>query len=306
MAQAHDSGSSTKRVYYEFKTKADGSDWQVRAVTIRESLSGLYTANIDLACDDTSADPLVLLGNSCVVTLERDTRIERVCGIISRVVSGGQNDRQILVKVNIEPALSALKQRIDTRIFQDQTAVEIIEQVLRKGLSDYGRKFTKKLSDQYATREYTVQYRESDFDFVSRLMQYEGINYYFDHQGGVEDLVLVDRNDQYPKTETYDGQPVPFVSNRTELANTEAIGTFAVVSRTGSTDVTVRDFDWTRPALLLESARNERSTSLTILISAPMPRRPTPRAIPTIRLNFFSKVCNGGKRSFPALDLSPL
>jgi type VI secretion system secreted protein VgrG len=252
---AQSSGSSTKRVYYDFETKADDNDWQVRGVTIRESLSGIYTASVDLACDEDSADPSKLLGNNCVLKIERDSHIQRLCGIVSRVKSGGRDDRQILANVKIEPALSALKQRIDCRIFQEQTAVDIIEQILRKDLADYDRKFTKKLTGQYAVREYTVQYRESDFDFISRLMQYEGINYFFDHQGKVEELMLVDSHDQYPKTKTSDGDPVPFLGNRSELATTETVGTFAIVSRTGSTDITVRDFDWTRPLLQVESAK---------------------------------------------------
>lgn len=252
-----DSGSSTKRVYYDFETKADDNDWQVRGVTIREWLSGIYTASVDLACAELSADPSKLLGNDCVLKVERDTHVQQLCGIVSRVKSGGHDDKQILTNVTIEPALSALRERVDSRVFQEQTAVEIIEQVLKKGLADYSRKFSNKLTGKYPVREYTVQYRESDFDFVSRLMQYEAISYFFDHKGAVEELVLIDSNDQYPKITTYDGEPVPFVGNRSELATTEAVGTFSILSRTGSTHITVRDFDWTRPLLLVESAKKE-------------------------------------------------
>ncbi len=85
-----------------------------------------------------------------------------------------------------------LKRASNNRVFQNMTAVQIIEDVFgQHGFSD----FEKKLRETYEEREYCVQYRETDFDFVSRLMQEEGIYYFFDNALGkdpVNKLILCD------------------------------------------------------------------------------------------------------------------
>ena len=84
----------------------------------------------------------------------------------------------------------------DNRIFQNKSVPEIIEEVF----SDLGLKdFKKSLNGTYAKREYCVQYQESSFDFVSRLMEDEGIFYYFEHSDGKHMMVLADDSDGYAK-----------------------------------------------------------------------------------------------------------
>ena len=92
-------------------------------------------------------------------------------------------------RATIVPWLWLLTKTSDLRIFQEKSAVDIIEQIFaEKGLSDY----TKKLNGSYQPRTYCVQYRETDFNFISRLMEEEGISYYFSHENGKHTLVLAD------------------------------------------------------------------------------------------------------------------
>lgn len=89
----------------------------------------------------------------------------------------------------LRPWLWFLTRTAECRIFQDLSAVEIIESIFRdSGFSDY----ELKLSGSYAKRTYCVQYRESNFDFISRLMEEEGIYYYFTAEGGNDVMVLAD------------------------------------------------------------------------------------------------------------------
>ena len=79
----------------------------------------------------------------------------------------------------LRPWFWLLTSTSDCRIFQKMTARDIIKQVFRdRGFSD----FSESLSGTYREREYCVQYRETDFNFVSRLMEEEGIYYYFKHE----------------------------------------------------------------------------------------------------------------------------
>jgi type VI secretion system secreted protein VgrG len=96
--------------------------------------------------------------------------------------------------VEIVPKFWELTERMNCRIFQDKKADEIIKKVLDDaGMS--GR-YELKLTTAYPKREYCVQYRESDFDFLSRIMEGEGIFYFFTHDGGEDKLVLTDANSQ--------------------------------------------------------------------------------------------------------------
>ncbi len=95
-----------------------------------------------------------------------------------------------LFKAEVRTWLWFLTRRTDVRIYQGMTAVQIIQSVLEEyGFSGH---LELKLSHTYETREYCVQYRETDLDFIDRLMQEEGIYYYFDHEPSTEVMVLID------------------------------------------------------------------------------------------------------------------
>ncbi|MEO1470680.1 MAG: type VI secretion system tip protein TssI/VgrG [Pseudomonadota bacterium] len=91
-----------------------------------------------------------------------------------------------------------LDQTADCRIFQEKTAMEIIKQVFGdNGFSD----FQDKTTGTFATRTYCVQYRETDFAFVSRLMEEEGIYYYFDYTEAAAKLVMLDSSGSHTSIE---------------------------------------------------------------------------------------------------------
>lgn len=95
-----------------------------------------------------------------------------------------------LFRAEVRPWLWFLTRRTDLRIYQQMTVVDIIQSVL--GEYGFSGDLVLKLSHSYETREYCVQYRETDLDFIDRLMQEEGIYYYFDHEPGTEKMVLID------------------------------------------------------------------------------------------------------------------
>ncbi len=92
-------------------------------------------------------------------------------------------------RLTIRPWLWQLTLSSDCRIFQNMSIPEIVTQVFEnRGFSD----FKKSLSETYARHDYVVQYRETDFQFVSRLLEREGIYYFFQHSDGKHTLVLAD------------------------------------------------------------------------------------------------------------------
>ena len=95
-----------------------------------------------------------------------------------------------LFKAEVRSWLWFLTRRTDVRIFQGMTVVDVIKAVL--GEYGFSGNLELKLSQSYEAREYCVQYRETDLDFIDRLMQEEGIYYYFDHTPSTEKMVLID------------------------------------------------------------------------------------------------------------------
>jgi type VI secretion system secreted protein VgrG len=116
-------------------------------------------------------------------------------GIVTRFSAGIASPNGMRkYRAEVFPWLWFLTRTADCRIFQAQTTPDIIQQIFSDlGFSD----FTVSLSATYAQWDYCVQYRETDFDFISRLMEQEGIFYFFKHESGKHTLVLSDQTSAY-------------------------------------------------------------------------------------------------------------
>ena len=162
----------------------------VRAFTGEEHLSGLFHYRLDLLSEDDSLDFTQIVGKAVTLTLALPGGSSQyVNGIVGRFTQGGQNERFTSYYAELHPWLWMLTMSMDCKIYQNKTAPDIIQQVFSDlGFSDH----RSSLAATYQTREYCVQYNESAFAFVSRLMEEEGIFYFFDHSAGKHTLVLAD------------------------------------------------------------------------------------------------------------------
>ncbi|HEY0137722.1 MAG TPA: type VI secretion system tip protein TssI/VgrG, partial [Nannocystis sp.] len=142
---------------------------------------------------------------------------------------------------------------------QDRSAPEVLKAVLSDALAPYRRSVRIDLGTEYPRREYCTQFRESDLDFAARLMEEEGISYFFEHEGGVEVLVLVDDNARFPTLSgRADSDAVPVLENASETLRLESVQTFMWSRKLHSTSAVQRDFDFLRPDLA--QSHEERGT----------------------------------------------
>ena len=155
-----------------------------------EELGRLPRYRVDLLRDKNKSSalkPKDLLGLNCSVQITiGENKYRYINGIVTHFEHGGTRGNFNRYCVELKPWLWQLRLGSDCKVFQDQTAVDIIKAVF----NDYNGSVDDKLSGKWRQRPYTVQYRESDFDFVSRLMEEEGIYYYFTHAKGQHKLVL--------------------------------------------------------------------------------------------------------------------
>src|ERR1051326_6746426 len=160
----------------------------LRSFQGQEALSKLFTFDLDLVSEDPSIQYEDIVGQVVTVRLTlADGSLRYWNGYVSRFVQAGRDTNFAMYQATIVPWLWFLDQTTDCRIFQNKTAPDIIKQIFQ----EYGyHDFALRLYGEFVKRDYCVQYRESDFNFVSRLMEEEGICYFFEHEHGKHTLVL--------------------------------------------------------------------------------------------------------------------
>jgi len=154
-----------------------------------EGLSQLFQYRIE-ALSAKDVDYNAIIGRPCRVTIESYDNAKRSFhGILTEAQWVGVRQEHQVHRLLVRPWLWLLTKTSDCRFFLDKTAPDIIQEVFRdRGFNDY----RLDLSENHPKREYCVQYRETDFAFVSRLMEHEGIYHYFEHTDDKHTLVLVD------------------------------------------------------------------------------------------------------------------
>ncbi len=113
-------------------------------------------------------------------------------GLIKRFSQGARDETFMHYRAELVPALWRLTKKVRSRVFQRLSVPDILRQALS------GMNVTYELSGTYHPRDYCVQYRESDFDFVSRLMEEEGIYYFFTHTETNHQMVVADASNRHP------------------------------------------------------------------------------------------------------------
>lgn len=168
-----------------------------------ERVSGLFAFHIDMVSNRETIEASEILGKSVTLKLKRPGMGERMFNGLVRSFSPGASwiRGYRAYSAVIVPWTWFLTRTSDCRIFQEKTVPEIIEEVFSdNGFSDY----TMRASGSHPARVYCVQYRESDFNFISRLMEEEGMFYYFEHSDGRHNMLIADNTGAYGDCEQAD------------------------------------------------------------------------------------------------------
>ena len=184
------------------------------AVRGTEELGHPFLFELELTSGKLEGNVSRLLGTSATVTLKQSEQGKQpryINGIVTRVVSEGLLRGAYHYRVEIRPWLWLLSHVTDCRIFQKKSAFDIITKLFRDaGFSDFEDK--RQNSAGSKELEYCVQYRETTFDFVTRLMEEFGIYYYFRHEDGKHTLVFAD--DPNAHTHPRGQNPVPVQTDK--------------------------------------------------------------------------------------------
>ncbi|MDQ2105228.1 type VI secretion system Vgr family protein [Azospirillum isscasi] len=177
----------------------------LRTIVGEERLSSLFTYRVTMISsdDDIAFDRIVGKPVTVAITLGDQETVRYINAIVGRIELTHVDDRSQVAhyEAELHPWLWMLTHSGDCRIFQEKTVPEIVEAVCKgAGYTD----IRKSLTGSYSPREYCVQYRETDYNFVARLLEEEGIFYYFAHEDGKHTLVLGDSGSAFAKSPLLD------------------------------------------------------------------------------------------------------
>ena len=240
-------------------TPLGGDELLITGFRGHEEISRLFRFELSLISHNHSIDFKGIIGGNVTVSILLENGEERFFnGIVDSFSQIGGN---VLTErsgefvsqytATIVPWLWILTKTADLRIFQKKSAVDIIEQIFtEKGLSD----FTKKLNGTYQPRTYCVQYRETDFNFVSRLMEEEGISYYFSHENGKHTLVLADATNAYSPCKHHENVRYQLSGGRGTFHDEDMIKTLELKNEIRVGKYSLKDYNFETPSnkLLVE------------------------------------------------------
>jgi type VI secretion system secreted protein VgrG len=191
------------------------ADLRFEALTHSAGLSTLEETRLQLLSEKADLVPEQLLGHPVDVAIElRDGAKRHFHGYVARFAFGRHQGRYYGYQAEVVPWLWFLTRRSDCRIFQDMDVQEIVEKVFEKHAAIASYEF--KLTRLYRKRGYCVQYRETDFNFVARLLEDEGIYWYFEHSEGQHKLILVDMASAHAAVPGFES--LPFYANTGQLS----------------------------------------------------------------------------------------
>jgi len=163
-----------------------------------ETISRLFTYRLELISNMPTIAPETVLGKDMTIHLRRPDGKTRVFhGRINRFAAGPMWSHGYRhYQAEVVPWTWFLTRTTDCRIFEDEKVPDIIEKIFKDlGFSDFDLSGVDK--GKHPKREYCVQYRETDFNFVSRLMEEEGMFYFFKHEQGKHTMVIADKTSAY-------------------------------------------------------------------------------------------------------------
>ena len=224
-------------------TISSSDQLDVREFSVHQSMSSPFTVTVTALCRNADIDFEAVIGNEASFTLRGRSadgapRVWR--GICSELHQLGVEEQGLSTyHLRIVPRMWAASQRRNHRIFQLKTELDIVLQILE----EWGVEVEKKIEQQYKTRKYRVQYGETDYVFLSRMLEEAGISFYFADKDGKTVCVLSDA----PQHNDERALPIAF-RDQPSVADKEHVTAVRVSRHVRPGKVTLRDHDYRKPA----------------------------------------------------------
>ncbi|MDO6527525.1 type VI secretion system tip protein TssI/VgrG, partial [Motilimonas sp. 1_MG-2023] len=232
----------------------DPETFEITEFSGKESLSDPFSFVCQLASRNSDLSANDVVDKTATLTVWQDGERQRdIHGIVSQFSVGDTGHHHTRYTLTLTASMARLALRQNSRIFQQLNVAEIISIILQEmGITDYA--FAQKYTP--TTREFCVQYRETDLAFVQRLAAEEGLFYYFEHGKDKHTVIFAD-NSQSMFTYT---QPVPYNANAGGYFKGPFISGFRLQSQIRPHNVQLKDYSFKKPAYRF--LQNQHATGL--------------------------------------------
>ncbi|MET0412983.1 MAG: type VI secretion system tip protein TssI/VgrG, partial [Polyangiaceae bacterium] len=224
-----------------------------RSMHVSEHLGALFQYELELLSDEPNHDPKAILGLPMTVAIQLgETGTRYFNGYVASLVSRGATGNHFLYGLTLRPWPWLLSRTTNCRIFQKSTVPDIVKKIFRDhGFSD----FSESLNGTYEPREFVVQYRETDLTFVLRLLESEGIYFYFEHDAGKHTLVLCDSPSAHDPTPFY-SELQYFPPDRQRREHFDHVDGWHMVQGVEPGVYALKDYDFEQPKAPLLATKN--------------------------------------------------
>ena len=248
---------ASSTTWYTFKNDVwEPEELRVVDFVGKEEISRLYQFDIQLASPITDIMFENIVNKPATLEFLRGDEPQPVSGLVIKFEQGARAGEEgwVTYRATLVPRVWILTLTHQSRIFQEKTVEEIIKEVFNEaGLSN---EFRFELSGSYPTREYCVQYNESDFNFICRLMEHEGIFFFFEQTPDGEVMVIADDQGSFidiPGKKESDYYP------REDSSDYDRVSDFIYREQLVTGKVVLKDYNYRTPDTLLESEKQINS-----------------------------------------------
>ncbi|MEH6836751.1 MULTISPECIES: type VI secretion system Vgr family protein [Falsihalocynthiibacter] len=246
---------------YAMEMTADGQELPVKLIAgiVEGAMNTVPLARIEFVSNDLLLDLGEFVGKSMDVKIfGEDEKQQYFCGICVCAEYLGSSSGNGHYLAEIRPWIWFLSRKQDNRIFQNQTTTEIVKNVLSE--HGFSANLKTSLSGAEAVREYCVQYRETDLEFITRLLEEEGIYFFFQYKDSQAKMVLADSIAAHSNVKV--DSKLPFRDDEAEL-QLDHFYRWDAAEKVVSGKVTLDDYNFERPKADLTSVASKDSGSHT-------------------------------------------
>ncbi|MFM2059616.1 MAG: type secretion system tip protein VgrG, partial [Pseudomonadota bacterium] len=222
---------------------------QFRSMSAHEEISRLFEFQVLAISDKSTVAADELLGTTAGVSIEVDDQGAKrwFHGVVAGFGIDGIDGRHFRYRLVLRPWLWLATRSSNIRIFQEKSTPDIVKEVLKA----YPGTVSDKLKGSYKPRPYCVQYRETDFNFVSRLLEEEGIFYYFKHSQGKHELVLADDSGVHEPLAGF--AEIPYDEDKEHIVGYPGLTDWRMRHEIQTGAIVLRDYNYETPSTDLTS-----------------------------------------------------
>lgn len=238
---------------FTFAVQGSNDEFRVVKFDGRERVSAPFYFVVTIATTNFELETSTLINKSaCLTLLAEEVAPRHIHGCIESIMMMDVGRRFATYQVVLTPKLHRLARRSQQKIFQQQDAQQMMRTILVDAGLIEGDDFRFEITGTLAQRTYTTQYAESDLDFFNRILAEDGLHYHF--QFSADRHVLLISDTQYIFQRLTETPEIPFVAHTGLLKRDYVIHDFSLCTKLQPNKVTLKDYNFTKPSLNLETS----------------------------------------------------